>query len=352
MHPPLTDQAVAGLPLQAGRAELLEEIMSTPVLDDTATADRREPARGTGARTGARTARWLVPVAAAAAVAALATAPSWWPGGDAPLLGGRDGSNVAGSPAGTPATPPRSLDSGHMAVLDDPGWTVENVEREDRYGSIAYARGDQRLEITWYPAGSYAEYVEDREHITEPPSPGEPVQVLGLGGQLWAYSATDHTVIREVQDGHWMEFRGGGMSLQEFRGLLDRLRLVADAGFDAALPAEFSTADERDRAIVALLAEIEGVSGAGLPAGAAPITSTESDPYHLGADVAGGYACRWVEAALDGDPRAADVLATARDWPVLRRMDAEGDYPEVVWEIADDVVAGRRPVEFRQGLGC
>ena len=34
MNPKLTDDAVADLPLHHGRAELLEEIMRTPVLDD------------------------------------------------------------------------------------------------------------------------------------------------------------------------------------------------------------------------------------------------------------------------------------------------------------------------------
>ena len=33
-------------------------------------------------------------------------------------------------------------------------------------------------------------------------------------------------------------------------------------------------------------------------------------------------------------------------------MDAEGDYPEVVWEISAEVVGGRVPAEYEQGLGC
>jgi hypothetical protein len=33
-------------------------------------------------------------------------------------------------------------------------------------------------------------------------------------------------------------------------------------------------------------------------------------------------------------------------------MDAEGDYPEVVWEMADQVAAGTVPREYEQGLGC
>ena len=37
---------------------------------------------------------------------------------------------------------------------------------------------------------------------------------------------------------------------------------------------------------------------------------------------------------------------------MLREMDAEGDYPEVVWEYAAEVQAGRVPEGYRDGLGC
>jgi len=35
-------------------------------------------------------------------------------------------------------------------------------------------------------------------------------------------------------------------------------------------------------------------------------------------------------------------------------MNAEGDWPEVVWEISDQIVAGKLlpPLQYQQGLGC
>ena len=33
-------------------------------------------------------------------------------------------------------------------------------------------------------------------------------------------------------------------------------------------------------------------------------------------------------------------------------MNADGDYPEVVWELADQAVAGQVPDWYREGLGC
>ena len=40
---------------------------------------------------------------------------------------------------------------------------------------------------------------------------------------MWAYSPHDHTVIREVEDGHWMEFRGDGMDQAAYLELLGQL---------------------------------------------------------------------------------------------------------------------------------
>jgi hypothetical protein len=362
MHPKLTDQAVGDLPLSHGRADLLEEIMRTPVLDVTQT-DR---AAGTG-----RHGRWLVPLAAAATVAALASVPTWWTtGGEDPGEPGRravaDGPSAPSSaelsaePSASASAEPSGPRTGHLAVLDGGGWTVENVERSGGYGSISYSRGRAWFEVTWYPASSYESYVQDREHIVEPPAPGEPVEVLGAAGQLWPYSAQDHTVIREVQDGHWMEIRGGGIGRPEYLDLLASLRLVDEAGFETALPEEFVTGGERGAEVRRILDEIIAESGAQPYDGAAPIRSGEADPYHLGVDVAGGYACGWITAYADavagGDDELADqaveVLGTAREWPVLQRMDERGDYPEVLWEYADQVAAGQVPDGYQGGLGC
>jgi hypothetical protein len=59
--------------------------------------------------------------------------------------------------------------------------------------------------------------------------------------------------------------------------------------------------------------------------------------------------------------QSVGALATARKWPVLVDMNAEGDYPEVLWLYADAVAtdapiqAGRQlTVEesYRDSLGC
>ena len=71
MNAKLTDDAVAGLPLSHGRAELLEEIMSTPVNDDLPVRTEKPHRRS----------RWVVPSAAVAVVALVAVGSAWWAGG-------------------------------------------------------------------------------------------------------------------------------------------------------------------------------------------------------------------------------------------------------------------------------
>ncbi len=349
MIPKLDQDAVSRLPIEAGRAELLEEIMST-VAPDRQIPEPTAPTR--------HRSRWLVPLAAAAVVAGIAGTSLWWTGP----------SDDHGR-GGTPSVATQPDESGFRAVLDAPGWTVSATESgDDGYGEVNYDKGGGFTEkggasftITWYPADSYDSYVEDREHILDPPAPGEPVEVLGLGGQLWAYSADDHTVIREVQDGHWMEFRGTGMDSAAYRELLGEVRLVDLPEFEAALPEGYVSKDERLDTVLAIISGITDVTGVGWPGGRqVSLTSTQTDPYQLGAETAGAYACAWLtefeRATRSGDAvrtgEAARVLGTSRDWPILQEMNADGDYPEVVWEYADQVGAGKVPEGYREGLGC
>ena len=358
MIPKLTDDAISMLPLEAGRAELLEEIMTTVAPD-------RQNAEPT-TLPGPRRARWLVPLAVAAAVAAVAITPLWW-GGD------KDASE---GPPVTFQAAPHSPGTGYRAVLASPGWQVDNVEEDSKYGGeVNFTKGGQHLAITWYPEKTYQDYLTDREYISYPDrSPGDPVEVLGVAGHLWAYADNDHTVMREPDQGHWMEFRGSGMDRAAFEELLTHLKLVSLPEFESALPSSFVTAEDRPAAVKAILDGIEEVSGATVPAGTTLDTrSDEQDPYQLGADIAGQYACAWIAEFADakgaGDQARADeaarVMGTSRQWPVLQEMNAQGDYSEVVWDYADTIGAGQIPgndkgeagvdsalAHVAEGLGC
>lgn len=334
--PKLTDQAVDALPLHHGRADLLEEIMSTPVLD--AVPVRERSPRGPS--------RYLVPLAAAAVIVALAAATLWW-------------SASVPDPEGyaSQSAPPAAAD--YRVLLDAPGWSVDTASAAT---DVRYEHGDASLEITWRDDTLYQEYVADREHIATPPAPGESVQVLGRSGQLWAYSADDHTVIRAVEAGHSLEIRGQGIGRAGYLALLDRLRLVDLDEFEVGLPDRFVTSDERAAGTDAIVAGIadklgpaRGLSPMGTPE--PTFASSANSRYDLGADIAGAVACGWLRSYATGPDGpmgtdAAGALATSREWPILREMAPVGDYPEVLWDYADRVGRGASVDGFEQALGC
>jgi hypothetical protein len=336
----LSDDDVARLPLHHGRAELLEEIMRTPVLDDRPTAPAPTPRRN----------GWLVPAAAAAAVAVLVAGTAWWASGHGP--------DAERSPQIAQAPAPGS----YRAVLDAPGWKVDNVYAETDDGELTYSKGDQQFDVTWYPASSYDDYVEDRRHITDPPADGVPIEVLGRGAQMWAYGAQDHAAIREVEDGHWLELRGSGMGKAAYLALLDQLRLVDQAGFEASMPGSFVDGSERQAAVDDILAGIRQYVDPLIPPHSQRIgfSSDQADPYHLGADVAGEVACEWLAEFEDAHragnqqrmDRAVAALGTSRDWPILKQMEQQGEYSEVIWDYADLIAAGDVPEGYASGLGC
>jgi hypothetical protein len=336
MIPKLTDEAIAMLPLESGRAELLEEIMTT-VAPDRQTETLSNPAP--------RRTRWLAPLAAAAVVAGLAGGTLWW-------QEQRPGPQQALSVSAA-----LGLAEGQRVTLEAPGWDADSLG-----DGLRFRNGDAQLEITSYAAKDYDSYVTDREHIKETPVEGQPIQVLGRPALMWAYSATDHTAIREVEHGRWLEIRASGVDQAGYLTLLGDLRVVSSAAFDAALPDDFVTTAERPDAAQKIIGDIQGVSGAGFPAGASLELGEgdAKDSYQFGAEVAGAYACAWFEAFENASTHdqqaaateAARVLGTSRQWPILKEMNADGGYPDVLWELADQVATGQVPDWYREGLGC
>jgi len=336
MIPKLTDDAISRLPLESGRAELLEEIMST-VAPERQTEPLANPA--------SRRTRWVAPLAAAAVVAGLAGGTLWWQ-----EHGPSQHHHLS-------AAASLGLADGQQVELDAPGWHVDSMG-----DGLRFRNGDAELEITTYPAKYYDSYVKDREYIEETPVKGQPIQVLGRPALMWAYSATDHTAIREIENGRWMELRASGVDEAGYLALLGDLRVVSSAEFEASLPDDFVTVAERPAAAQQIVDDIASVSGAGFPDGTALQLGAgeDLDRYQFGVQVVGQYACAWLEALdnakthqqTDQAAEAARVLGTSRQWPILKEMNSDGDYPEVVWDYADQVAAGTVPEGYREGLGC
>lgn len=342
MNPKITDVGVSGLPVAEGRAELLEEIMATARIESVPKNAAPEPPRRS---------RWLPAAGAAAAVAVVATGAVW--------VGSQyDEPEPRDAPVGTTSDP------GELAVLGAAGWRLDDASQDEYGGELEYHLGcdlanpgcpdGQELTVKWTPTEPFDLYAEDTMEI-DGEQVGERLDVLDRRALLFHYSAGDHLAVIEVLDDYLVEIRGEGMDEASFRDVLARLEPVAVDDIDARLPERFISDDERAAVIEEMLAPLP------LPAGFDPaIESVEWQRDDLGANVVSPVVCAWVdqfrEARRAGDSAAAaqaqDALATVRQWPVLQEMGAETGYPSVVREIADAVVAGRVPAEYRDGLGC
>ena len=363
------DTAVLAIDLHGAEQALLEEIMSTSVSGQpaeqsvpthpgvaetqtpqpTAWPDRqssgwnRRPARGR-----------LVAVLAALAVAAVLAGAMVLPSLVSPddLTGGHSGTDRTSEPFSAAAR--QVAGANPRLLVDAPGWRVTHVEEFDPTdGEMRFSNGERQLQVNWRPAQQHGEYVADRRDV----STSRPVPVLGATGLMFTYSPRDFTVIAPVHGRVFLELRGGVGDRAAFLRVLGRLEPVDVDTWLAAMPASVVRPAEEAEVVDEMLADVPvpvGFDTSTLPSGGT------NDYYQYGARVSGLLTCAWIEdwkqARAQGDGTelrlAADALSSTHRWRVLKRMDAEGDYPEVVWEIADQVAAGTLPDEYRQGLGC
>jgi hypothetical protein len=359
----VSDADVARLDLLAGERELLEEIMSTPVLDQP--ERRADETDSTNRRN-----RWFVPsLAAAAAVAAVTTASVWAPWSDDASRpgGGQDTTGVAApAQSSAPASPepvPEVSAGNPLVLVDDPAWKVTRVDESAKdYGEMTFSDGRHSLDVHWYPAEQYDSYFEDRAYGNKQQS----FTVLGREGTLFRYgSSTDFTTMLPADGPTFLEIRGDLGSRDAYVDLMDRLKQVDLETWAAALPSTVVDPATAEATIAEMLSDVPlprgfdaGVLEAGLFA----------DHYQVGAEVTGAVACAWLDQWDDArkaeEPAVAEqavtALQTSHQWAVLRQMDEQGDYPEVLWEIADAAVAGSQTVggtelergDWMQGLGC
>ncbi|MFC8299037.1 hypothetical protein [Micromonospora orduensis] len=329
------------------KQSILEEIMSESTLDRFVEPPRRRPGAG-------RTVRRFAGVVTAAAVLAGVLGVS--------VLLREPGEGAETSPAPAAGAPVvyspvamRAAEKNPRLLINQPGWVATTVYGfAEEQGTIAFRRGDRELEMNWYPAGGYADRFADRLSVSRP----EAVRVDGWPGDLFRYSARDFAVILRPRDGVFVEMRtGDNWSRGEFDRVLATVVRVDVRTWLGALPAEIVTPDRvRERAG-------EVLAGVPLPPGfdvAALEKVGVNDSYQFGAAVTSLVGCGWIaewqRARAGGDEaavrRAVDALRGSHGWRVLREMDEAGDWPEVFWEYADEVAAGRLPAGYAQGLGC
>ncbi len=333
--------------LDGAERSLLEEIMSVPKLESVAVA----PPRRSVAR------RFAAAVAAAAVVTGVIAAST--------LLRDQPHDTWAG-PVGLPSTGTsgpgggRELDlkaaeSHPRLLIDQPGWKVTTVYGfSDENGTIAFANGGREVSMDWYPADQHQSYFEDRLEVSAP----EPVKVANWSADVFTYSDSDFAAMLKPRDGTFVELRTQSRwTRDEFDEMLTHVvRVDADA-FLAALPPEVVTPGDVREEAGKILADMPSPPDFDVSvldnAGA-------NDPYQFGATVAGkvtcGWIAEWIRADAAGDDQAvrqaAAALRSSHQWKVLHDMNDEGDYPEVVWELADQVADGDVPTSYEGSLGC
>jgi hypothetical protein len=328
---PITDQQVAALPVHGGRAELLEEIMSTPV-DRVDHVDHSPEAR-----TPRRKVRTWTAVAAAAAVVATV-------GGLAALRlphesGAADGSDRAASTSGgerSRTVPP--VPGGAYVALDQPGWQVASVFEDPHGLDLVYQQGDAVLDLTTYPAAEYQSDVDDRDADA---GGSQNLTLLGRPAQLWAYAADDHAVIRSAEGDRFLEVRGSGMSDGEFQVALADLVQTDARGFAGSLPSDVVTPYHHDEAIRHLLQGVD--TPPGFTAGDVRLHGF-NDAYQSSAQVAGSVGCAWLHVWDGGSAADRDAVIAAfdssRTWPLLVAIRDQGGYAQGFWTVADQLRAG------------
>jgi hypothetical protein len=305
----------------------------TPAPEKPASLPRRRPGR---------------PLLAAAAAAAVATVAMAGVG----LLDGESGYQVrvAGEGDGGSASLERGPDGSFPHIVVE-GWRVTRADesagvmsddssKRYHHAEALFARKGAELELTMDEGdrAAYDALVADRAASADQ---RRQTSVLGYPAIVTRYTGSQRYAAMWFVDHVVYELDGDVGGEPAFMDALDRLRVVDDETWEAALPDSSVAPRERAAEVDRMLADIPQPPGFD----ATPLRRAKAavDRYQLGAKVAGSVACawidRWTEARREGDRaaerEAVEAMATSRKWRVLEDMSAEGDYPEVVWEVAD-----------------
>lgn len=347
---PVSDDQVRAFALDELEVELAAQIVArgtgTPAPSPQRTVRRGRPL-----------VRWGVASLVAAATAIL-------------LLNLGGGGRLPASPDSAWAAPAvRVANAVPRFLVGEPGWKVSRADEFSvREGEMTFLSSEGGVDLHWR---SGPLNVRDRAASgVELP----PVEVEGIRARVFRYrgSVDDFTALWRV-GGYALELRSsftrGAKRLEErqYRRVLKSLRTVSVDAWLGAMPASVVLPAKTREAVDAMLAGIPLPKGFGLDD--LRTDTAVRARYQLGARVTGAVTCEWIEQWLDArrsrDGRsqreAVAAMQTARRWPILQEMNADGDYPEVVWQYADamagrGVAAAGKPVtiaeSYRAALGC
>jgi len=213
-----------------------------------------------------------------------------------------------------------------LLLLRAPGWRVADVRQASpQDGEMEFARGSQSAQLNWRP-GPYEMWVRDRERDSVDEDEAE---VLGHTARVFRYACCgrpglDLTALWR-EDGRVLEFRSLAPSLAAFERRLGAIHKVPPQVWLGSLPPRVIKAADRDRVVAGMLGELPlppGFSAADLP-GPGLTTSRSQILFEVVRTVACAWRTRWLTARESGNAPAAEeavrVMATAEQWPLLRR---------------------------------
>jgi hypothetical protein len=363
---PLTAERARGLMLTEAQDELLASLMAERAPEGALQRVSREGRRRLLPRAG------LAMAAAAVALVALFSL------GDSPT-------NHASGTAWA-AEQVRFAEASPLVLLGASGWRVEYADEQSAQdGELHFLLGPAPApqnttvsaaastnpvpadtsfaQLTWR-SGEVGSWIKDRAASA---TAATTAPVLGTTAHVYQYEGgtPGHRDITALfrYDGRVLEFRAGAAGLDAFSELLATLTRVDTDTWLSAMPDSVIKTSDHDRAVEQML------KGVTVPPGfdASDIKGADltKDRYQLGAAVTGTVACEWFKrwsdarTANDGVKERAAIaaMATAKDWPVLKEMRKDGQYPEVLLDFVAAMPSGRwygRPLaaDVNSGLGC
>ncbi len=355
---PVQPGVLSSAGLQDAGAEMLAAIIAEPhVAPSTPGLTHGQDRRVTSRTKLWHRTRWLTACATATAVAAVLVV----------TLAGSGGPDT-----GTPAFGAvliRYAENSPLLMLQLRGWqTVDAIEDSPDEGELHYLpegapRWAPEAELHWR-TGRLSGWVKDRAASSDL---SIAATVLGARARVFRYigntrSASTFTALW-LYNGRVLEYRATVLDLAAFEQMLAAIHAVDEKTWLSALPPSVITAAEHPSTVTAML---EGIP---LPPGFAASQISKGglaqDRYQVGAAVAGTVACEWIRRWMEGRrsgnggevQEAIAAMATAPHWPVLRSMESQGAYPQVLDQYASEMAAGSRHgyplgAAADAGLGC
>ena len=229
-------------------------------------------------------------------------------------------------------------------LVTETGWSVTRADQlEADSGEITFSDGRHDLNIFWYPARLYGQYLRDRALVSTPVRS----TLLGQTATTVDYGREEYATMLAPQGSVFLEIRARLGSRARYEAVLHSLRPVGVSAWLAAMPAGVVKPQDRTAAVDRALRGVQ------LPPGFDPAVLEREDAvldrYQFDVRVASAVACGWVESWLaarragDGEAAGAAVkaMATASQWPLLRGREMRRGWAANVRWSAKQLAAGR-----------